>query len=405
MFADLQQHFWIYVSMPFVAALIGYGTKLIAIRMMLQPLQFIGIRPYFGWQGIIPRRAEKMATIAADTLLARLISARELYSRLDPQEIIKATEKPLMRDVAAIAHEVIGELQPGIWEALPENLKKQLVQSLQKEVPYVIRSVMVEMDRDLDSVFDTKAMIVNTMTQDPALLNRIFKEVGAQEFRFIAHSGIYFGFAIGCVQAVTWMLTHSPIIMPLFGLFTGWFTDWLALKMIFFPKLPTKYFGVINWQGLFIKRRMQVASEYGALVADEILTPKNILNAILSGPLSDKLFELIMQKVKTLIDDQVGLVKPIVVMAVGGENYQRAKHKAAERLIASLPDTLKHVEAYVGNALDIKNTIVEKMQSLTEEEFEAVLRPAFQQDEWILITVGAVLGFAVGELQVFLMTH
>ena len=45
------------------------------------------------------------------------------------------------------------------------------------------------------------------------------------------------------------------------------------------------------------------------------------------------------------------------------------------------------------------------MQQLTEEEFEGVLRPAFQQDEWILITVGAVLGFLVGEMQVFLMTH
>ena len=39
------------------------------------------------------------------------------------------------------------------------------------------------------------------------------------------------------------------------------------------------------------------------------------------------------------------------------------------------------------------------MQELTPEEFEGVLRPAFKQDEWILITVGAVLGFLVGELQ------
>jgi hypothetical protein len=45
------------------------------------------------------------------------------------------------------------------------------------------------------------------------------------------------------------------------------------------------------------------------------------------------------------------------------------------------------------------------MKELTPEEFEGLLRPAFQQDEWILITVGAVLGFLVGELQVFIMLH
>ena len=49
--------------------------------------------------------------------------------------------------------------------------------------------------------------------------------------------------------------------------------------------------------------------------------------------------------------------------------------------------------------------MVEKMQELTEEEFEGLLRPAFQQDEWILITVGALLGFLVGELQVHAMIH
>lgn len=45
------------------------------------------------------------------------------------------------------------------------------------------------------------------------------------------------------------------------------------------------------------------------------------------------------------------------------------------------------------------------MRELTPAEFESLLRPAFQQDEWILIAVGAALGFLVGELQVFLMLH
>ena len=40
---------------------------------------------------------------------------------------------------------------------------------------------------------------------------------------------------------------------------------------------------------------------------------------------------------------------------------------------------------------------------LDEDEFENLLRPAFQQDEWILFAVGAVLGFLVGELQVQIM--
>ena len=38
-------------------------------------------------------------------------------------------------------------------------------------------------------------------------------------------------------------------------------------------------------------------------------------------------------------------------------------------------------------------------------EYEALLRPAFRQDEWKLIAVGAVIGALIGELQVFLFLH
>ena len=35
----------------------------------------------------------------------------------------------------------------------------------------------------------------------------------------------------------------------------------------------------------------------------------------------------------------------------------------------------------------------------TKKSFENLLRPIFKDDEWIVIVVGAVLGFAVGLLQ------
>jgi hypothetical protein len=43
------------------------------------------------------------------------------------------------------------------------------------------------------------------------------------------------------------------------------------------------------------------------------------------------------------------------------------------------------------------------MRRLTRVEYEGLLRPAFRQDEWKLIAVGAVIGALVGELQVLLL--
>lgn len=403
---DLAAHWYLYVSMPVIAALIGYGTKLVAIRMMFEPIEFFGFRPYLGWQGIIPRRAEIMAGIACDTMTANLLSPAEVVGRLDPVRVAEAMEQPMLAALEDITREVAAQYQPGLWEAMPESIRRRIVQRVQAESPQMVADLMSDVRANIDKVFDLKSMIITTLTRDKRLLNRIFQESGEAEFKFIARSGILFGFVIGCVQAVVWALTHSPWVMPLFGLFTGWFTDWLALKMIFRPRKPTRYFfGLFEWQGLFLKHRRQVAAKYGELIAAEIITPSNIITAVLSGPLSERLFEMVQRHVQRTVDDQAGIARPLVVMAIGSRRYQEMKRTIADRLVERLPEALRHVESYAERAMDIRNTLVNKMQQLDEEQFEGLLRPAFEQDEWILIAVGAALGFLVGELQVYLMLH
>ena len=174
--------------------------------------------------------------------------------------------------------------------------------------------------------------------------------------------------------------------------------------MIFNPKHPKKYlFGLVEWQGLFLKRRMEVSAEYGRLIAAEVITPRNILDAVVKGPLSDRLFGMVQKQVQRMVDEQAGLARPFVVFAVGTTKYQQMKELVAREMMQRLPATMKHVEDYAGQAMDLENLLSSKMKQLTVEEYEALLRPAFQQDEWILIAVGAALGFLVGEIQVLLM--
>lgn len=404
--ADLQRNWLLYASMPVVAALIGWGTKLVAIRMMFEPLEFRGWKPFLGWQGVVPRNAARMAAIACDTMTARLLSPRDVFGKLDPRRVAREIEQPLLAAVESIAREVAAQQQPGLWELLPERVRDHLIARVRDEAPAILERIMLDMQRNIDAVFDLKDMVVRNLTRDKRLLNRIFRESGRREFQFIARAGLWFGFVIGCVQAATWALTHSVWVMPLFGAFTGWFTDWLALRMIFEPKQPTRYlFGLVEWQGLFLRRRQEVAAEYGALIAEEVITARNVIEAVLRGPLSDRLYEMILKHVHEAVDQQAGLARPLLVFAVGTSGYQAMKEAVARRLLERLPETLRHAENYVGDAMALKQTLVGKMRELTAEEFEGLLRPAFRQDEWALIAVGAVLGFLVGELQVFVMLH
>lgn len=402
---EFREHWLLYLSMPIIASVIGYVTKIVAIRMMFYPLDFVGISPILGWQGIIPRRAVHMSTIACDTLTSRLLKPEDIFNRLDPARIARELEKPMLPIVEKITHDVMSYYQPGLWDNLPANVKKALIRRIHQEAPVLVQQLMEDIRNNLDNVFDMKDMIITHLTKDKNLLNKIFQEAGSKEFLFIQNSGIYFGFLIGLIQMLVWLFTHNVLIMPIFGLFTGWFTDWLALKMIFLPKRPIRFLGIFTWHGLFFKRQQEVSAAYGALIAKEVLTPANMIESILSGKLSDNLFTMIQKNVKTMIDEQTGVLKPVVVMAVGTEKFNAMKDSITQHVVRQLPRALKHMERYAEDAMDIRNTLVSKMKQLTPEEFEGVLRPAFRQDEWILITVGAVLGFMVGELQVFLMEH
>ncbi|GAB3392945.1 DUF445 family protein [Amycolatopsis echigonensis] len=397
------EHWPVYVSMPFIAALIGYVTKRVAIEMMFRPLEFVGVRPFLGWQGVLPANAERMATTATEMLTTNLVDPKEIFARLDPEQVAKEIEQPLLRVVEDVTREVMETYQPRLWEMLPSGAQQLLLKRVQAEAPRAITKIMREISRNIEDVLDLKHMVVTNLVRDKALLNRLIRDISRPEMRFIARSGIWFGFILGCVQLLVWSLTRSPIVLPLFGLGIGWLTDWLALKMIFLPREPKRFFGFYTWQGVFQKRRDEVAADYGDMIAREIITVPNLLEAVLRGPKSDRLFSLISREVQKTIDAQASVVKPFVAIAVGTKRFQEMKQVAAAKAAERVPDTIRHAETYAINALDVRNTIVDRMRRLSPLEFEQLLRPAFRQDEWKLIAVGAVIGGIVGELQALLL--
>jgi uncharacterized membrane protein YheB (UPF0754 family) len=100
----------LYVSMPVVAAVIGYVTKRAAIEMMFRPIRFVGLaEPFLGWQGVVPRNSERMIGIAAELLTARLVDPQEIIARLDPDRLARELELPLLLAADEITREIMAQ--------------------------------------------------------------------------------------------------------------------------------------------------------------------------------------------------------------------------------------------------------------------------------------------------------
>ncbi|MBS62373.1 DUF445 family protein [Salinisphaera sp.] len=398
--------FWKYASMPFISAIIGYITNRVAIWMMFHPIEFVGIwKPFLGWQGIVPRKAAKMSAIATDTITENLIDSEEIFARLDPDEVAAKLTGPLNEMTADLVNEVMEEHHPSVWARTPEAVRDTIVARVQAAVPGAIADTVRDLRSDVNQVFDLKDMVVTNLVHHKELMNRIFLETGKEEFKFIARSGAYFGFPLGALQMVVWIFFQPWWLLPVFGMIVGWFTNWAALKMIFNPKKKYRV-GPFELHGLFFKRQADVARAYGDLVANEVLAPANILQQVLKGPYSDRIFTIIAHHVGETVDESAGPVGSFMSWTVGDVNYIRLKQTAVERLIEYTPDaqgsaspTMQEFISYTNRTMAIEQTLVERMQQLSPRKFEGMLRPAFEEDEWILIAVGAGLGLAVGVFQ------
>lgn len=400
--------FWRYATIPFISALVGWVTNVLALRMTFYPLNFVGVWK-IGWQGIIPSKAGDMAGKAVDLLTENLITVEDRFEQIEPERVAEEMEPILNRLTVKIVNETMELEAPVIWENTPKQVKQRAFQRISEDLPEVVEDLMEEVKRDISDLFDLRKMVVESLESDRSLLNQIFLEVGSAEFKFIERSGLYFGFLFGLVQMALFVLArdvlnlpedYSAWTLPLAGLFVGWATNVIALRMIFEPLHPHKY-GPFTVQGLFIKRQMEVAEGYAEIVSSRILTSQHIFQEMISGPTAGRLLQIIRLHVKQSIDQVVGPTKTLFQLTQGTRRYIEIKNRIAARFIEEIPHSIKYIFDYTEEAMDIRNTLKYRMQTLGPLEFVSFLRPVFQEDEWKLILVGAVLGFLAGLGQMF----
>lgn len=390
--------YWLYGSIPVISALVGWGTNVLALKMTFYPLEFRGKPPHLGWQGIIPAKAEKMADKAVDLMTSKLITPGEVFARIDPNRFVWEIEPAVHDMLDEVINEVMREESPTMWELLPKRIKQDVVYQAKVDAGGAITQMMEDIRQNVDGVFDLKGLVHEALVRDKQLLNEIFLQAGAEEFKFIERSGLYLGFFFGLVQAVLWYFFPVWWALPLAGFIVGYATNWVALQLIFRPLKPAAV-GPYVVQGMFLKRQREVSERYAALISAEILSTRNIINALVRGPMSDRLFAIIERHVRAGVDLFQGVSRSIVQLTLGKEGLVRAKARVGEQIMRRAIDPLKHVERYAEEAMDIENTIRAKLQALPSEEFEGLLRPVFQEDEWKLIVIGGALGALVGFVQ------
>jgi uncharacterized membrane protein YheB (UPF0754 family) len=389
---------WKHLSIPVVAALVGWSTNWVAIKLTFRPLEFKGIPPYLGWQGIVPSKAGKMARIFVDKTMFRLGTLNEVFRYMDPDRMAAHISEVMDRRLEAYTDEIMFYGNPTVWQLLPKAVKKNIYDRVREEMPALVRNLMREAAEHVEELIDFKEMLTDRLEGDKNLLNRLFLEAGRIEFKFIVRSGLYFGFLFGLVQLAVWTFYKSWWVLPFFGVLVGYATNWFAINIIFRPLRPTRI-GPWTVQGLFLKRQKEVAAVWCRLVTTEILTLQHLVYAMLYGPRSGRARALIKKHIQPIVDEAVEGYEAVAGIAVGEEALDGIRESVGEKAVKVSTDPFDHWPFNRDRARIIEELLRERMESLPPEEFQDLLRPCFQEDEMKLILTGAVLGFLAGIAQ------
>jgi uncharacterized membrane protein YheB (UPF0754 family) len=386
---------WLVLLIPLIAGLVGWGTNVLALRMTFYPVEFVGIPPYLGWRGVIPTNAERLSQSLIQLLTEKLLDVKELFADSE-KELEKDLDPMVDRITKQVVEEISTEIAPEKWARSHQALRDYITEMIEKSSRKAVLSILTDLKDNADEIIDLEGVVIDAIRKDAGLLGHVFTEVAGPELKFIERSGFWFGLLFGIVQMLVWIYFPAWWVLPVGGFAVGYITNFLALRLVFEPHEPIN-FGFFKLQGLLHKRKNEVADRFASVMAEDVLSPENMLVTVTEGSSKDRMFGLVENRIDVVFDEYKR--DPMTAMLMPPERITEAKDDLLEQMRDKKPEPDGLVSSFVGKATSLRGQLSDKLQALDAESFEGVLRPAFRADEWKLFVTGAVLGTIAGFLQ------
>jgi hypothetical protein len=187
------------ITIPLFTGIIGYITNWTGVLMLFRPLDFRGVRVpglrvifpllprrvqvlpllrytgQVGWQGIVPSRAAKMASLAVDKGLAKLGSIGDFYRELEPERIAEHLTASVDGQLDGMVDAIMRAEDPQLWADLPPLLRDAVFTRVRQQLPGLVQTLTARIGEHIDQLIDAKLMVISQLQKRRDLLNEIFQ--------------------------------------------------------------------------------------------------------------------------------------------------------------------------------------------------------------------------------------
>jgi len=200
---------------------------------------------------------------------------------------------------------------------------------------------------------------------------------------------------------MNYSLLIQLLVIPIISAFIGWFTNWIAIKMLFHPKEPKRILG-ITFHGIFPKRQKIFAEKLGKMISAEFLSYEDIEEKIANPKNLEKLMPMIEEHVDNFLKNKLSDEMPFLSLFIGSKTIKSLKKTFMQELEILFPQIMKRYAGHLEEELDLEKIVIDKVSAFSTDKLEDILYQIMSKEFRFVEILGGVIGFIIGIVQVLI---
>lgn len=187
-------------TLPFIAALTGWVTNFLAIKMLFHPKKKVNLY-LFSVQGIFPKRQSVLAERLGKIVSSELFSFKDIKDRFTSTSTAMEINEVLDEKLEDFIEVKIKTAMPMLAMFLNKETKNKIKDTLHQEFQHILPDILNKYSEKLEKDIDVEAIVyqkVAAFSSDK--LEEILFSIMKKEFKFIEILGGVLGFIIGIIQ-------------------------------------------------------------------------------------------------------------------------------------------------------------------------------------------------------------
>ena len=193
------------------------------------------------------------------------------------------------------------------------------------------------------------------------------------------------------------------LIMVSVGTLIGWFTNYLAIKLLFRPYKEMNFI-FFKIQGLIPKRKNEIIENIAEVVEQELISMTDIVEKFKNSNIDEESLDKILDKIiGEKLKNSILEKNPLLKMFVNDSLIEKVKDYVKKSILDNKEEIIEEIVKIAESKIDFKEIMLEKMENFSLQEIENIILRVSKEELKHIELIGGILGGIIAVFQFLLM--